>query len=635
MRKFFVFISIIAVLGIACLSSCSKSENGKVEFIPFQETVDGQWGMISMTGEVLFSEEFKTKPTVVKDGRFFVRKKNGGWEMYSSESKPKRVGAVEYAHVSGFNNGVALVSEKGKPVSIIDTDGKTLKVLDKLEGKIVDGVRPFKNGFAVFMTEDSLYGAINKNGDCIVKPQYCSLNDCGDGKFIGINDKYKKDVASQKKDKIKISVIDADGDILFEINGGKYSDIGESYNNGLLAVSVKKDAKEVWGLIDDKGEIVVKPTDKIKGIGTISGDMFSYNNGEGWGLMNVKGETLIRAKYEYLYCDVDGSILALIKKNEGTIEYKYVNEKDEQIGEETYVRATVFSMFDGEHALVKPNDKIFSIINKEGKQLDGLPDIVDVSTYEGEDYVSSDYVDLKKMMQELNISETTLSDFSFKTSPKEAVTILVKAGQALGNKSHPVGTPYWYDYTSNVGLSKKVAGVMVYTNVEFNDNLSRQTYRTKRVIDYTIGDYYWYHDDKIPTGYVWNKTSVRNLSLFITNDGRMKGKLHDVFVTLCAKFKTFGKIVKENNGAACFNLKNGYKALVAMKKDNVVAFWGSGLKDFDQIDITEYENVSEDDDMSKISFGYLNRLFPDNVKDSELDTDSVAVVDSAAVDLAY
>ena len=134
---------------------------------------------------------------------------------------------------------------------------------------------------------------------------------------------------------------------------------------------------------------------------------------------------------------------------------------------------------------------------------------------------------------------------------------------------------------------------------------------------------------------MWNKTNVRNLSLVIGNDGRMKGKLRDVFATLCAKFKTFGKIVKENNGAACFNLKNGYKALVAMKKDNVVAFWGSGLKDFDQIDITEYENVSEDDDMSKISFGYLNRLFPDNVKDSELDTDSVAVVDSAAVDLAY
>ena len=171
MKKSSFFISIFAAFAAMYLSSCSNSENGKVEFIPFQETVDGQWGMISMTGEVLFSEEFKTKPTVVKDGRFFVKKKNGGWEMYSSDPKPKRIGS-EYAHVSGFNNGVALVSEKGKPVSIIDTDGKPLKVLDRLEGKQIDGVRPFKNGYAVFMTEDSLYGAINKKGDCTSQPPF-------------------------------------------------------------------------------------------------------------------------------------------------------------------------------------------------------------------------------------------------------------------------------------------------------------------------------------------------------------------------------------------------------------------------------------------------------------------------------
>ena len=42
--------------------SCSKTENGNVEYIPFQETADGQWGMISLDGKVLFKEEFKNKP---------------------------------------------------------------------------------------------------------------------------------------------------------------------------------------------------------------------------------------------------------------------------------------------------------------------------------------------------------------------------------------------------------------------------------------------------------------------------------------------------------------------------------------------------------------------------------------------
>ena len=91
--------------------SCSKTENGNVEYIPFQETADGQWGMISLDGKVLFKEEFKYKPTVVRDGRFFVRTKSGVWEMYDATEKPKKIGG-DYAHTSGFRNGRALVDPR-------------------------------------------------------------------------------------------------------------------------------------------------------------------------------------------------------------------------------------------------------------------------------------------------------------------------------------------------------------------------------------------------------------------------------------------------------------------------------------------------------------------------------------------
>ena len=80
--------------------SCSKTENGNVEYIPFQETDDGHWGMISMDGKVLFKDEFKNKPTVVRDGRFFARTSEGVWEMYDASEKPKKIGA-DYAHTSG------------------------------------------------------------------------------------------------------------------------------------------------------------------------------------------------------------------------------------------------------------------------------------------------------------------------------------------------------------------------------------------------------------------------------------------------------------------------------------------------------------------------------------------------------
>ena len=172
-----------------------------------------------------------------------------------------------------------------------------------------------------------------------------------------------------------------------------------------MPISVKKDGKETWGIINEKGEEVVKPTTKIKNIGNVKDEKFTYYNGEGWGLMNTKGETLIRAKYEFLYFDGDNMLVAIVKKDADTFESKYVNEKDEQIGEDTYVSATPFTMFDGEHAIVKPNDKIYSIISKEGKQVEGLPDIVEIGTFEGESYIQSDYVDFKALIADCKISE--------------------------------------------------------------------------------------------------------------------------------------------------------------------------------------------------------------------------------------
>ena len=72
-------------------------------------------------------------------------------------------------------------------------------------------------------------------------------------------------------------------------------------------------------------------------------------------------------------------------------------------------------------------------------------------------------------------------------------------------------------------------------------------------------------------------------------------------------------------------LKNRKIAVIYMKKDSVVSTWGN-LKDPNEIDIDEYKDVSEEYDESNISFGYLNGLFPDEVR-------SEAAVDSVAVDV--
>lgn len=619
---------ITLVVSLLTFHSCSKTENGAVEFIPFQESEDGQWGMISLDGQVLFTDEFKTKPTVVRDGRFFVRTKEGIWEMYDASEKPKKIGA-DYAHTSGFRNGVALVAEKGKPVSIIDPDGKTIKILDKIEGKVVDGVRTFSGEYALFMTADSLWGAIDQSGKCVVKPEYYSLNDYADGKFIGVNAKYKDSVKKDKRDKVKISVIEANGKVKFEFSASKYENIRPQFSDGLLAVSIKKDGKEIWGIINDKGEIVVKPSTKIKNIGSIQNETFTYYNGEGWGLMNTKGETLIRAKYEWLYYDQDNILVAVVKDGDSFV-YKYIDEKDQQITDETYVSATPFSMFDGEHALVQPNDKIYSIIEKSGKQVEGLPDMVNVSTSEGETYIESDYIDLHKLLAAFNISPNGVLNVTTSSTPQQVVKLSVEQGMAYGTKENPAGSPYWYDYRSDVNLSKDAEGVHGAINITFTGKLSRQTYKTKRVIDYTFYDYYWYHDEKIPLGYVWNNVKPSVFSLSVDNSGRMRGKLRNLYKILSEKFKKMGKIAKENNSAVVVELNNGERAVVFMQKESVGATWGN-LIPANEIDIDQYKDATEEGSEDSISYGYLNNLFPDRGH-TEVD-DSVAV-DSAYADSA-
>ena len=608
-----------AVVMTALLSGCSNTSNDPVTHVPFKEAKDGKWGMIAMDGKVLFKEEFKQMPTAVRDNRFFVKNKSGFWEMYDASEQPKKIGD-EYKHVSVFNGGHALVSKRNEPVSIIDTDGKTVKVLDKIEGKTVNGVYAFNEGYAVFMTNDSLYGAIDNNGNCVIKPHYCGLKACSDGKFIAIDAKYKKFVDQEQPGKVKVSVVTTSEKTLFEFACDKYENIKHFFVDGKLPVSVKRDGKEIWGIIDDKGQYVLNPSYKFKNIGMVHGDRFTYSNGEAWGLMTLKGESLIRAKYDILYYADDNSLIAGTSKKD-EYEYKFVNENDEQIGNDTYVDAFISSAFGDGHTIVKLNDKQYSIIDKKGESLKNLPDMAEVGLSAGDTYIESDYVDLQALVSAFQITPSGIMGFNYTSSPRNVVRKAAALGMLTGDKEHAANSPYWFDYKDEVILYKDVDGVRGMFSITFNGKLSRQTYRTKRVIDYEFYDYYYYHDEKIPTGYVWNKVSPHVFALSISNDGRMRGKLHQLYKVIVSRFKGMGTVAKQNDGAVVLNLRNGKRAFIYMKKNNVVAVWGN-LKPVSEIDISEYKDISNVDEGIDEAEGN---------DDTDVAEDT-AVADSTAVD---
>lgn len=618
----FIILSVICI----CFSSCSKDESRGVEFVPYQETDDGQWSMISPDGKVLFTEEFKNAPTVAKEGRFMVKNESGLWEIYTAEAKPRKVGK-EYAYASCYNDGKAFVSERNDFIKIIDKDGNELKKIDKIGNKIIDAVSSINEGYAVYQTGD-LYGAIDNDGNEVVKPEYLILYACSDGKFIGINKKYEKEFKKKDgKKKITYDVIDTSGKLLFQINSDKYSNSGTRFIDGLLTVAVEKDGKECWGLISDKNEVVVKPVEKIKGISDIKGDQFIYNNGEGYGVMNLKGENVVRAKYDYLYFDVKNRLVAITEKTKKSFDYecKFIDNEDNQIGDEKFVSVNPFAHFDGKHSFVKVSDRIWSIIDLDGKQVEKLPDIVNINLSFGDTEIINDHVDFAALFSEMKLDQNGVDGLTFKTVPAEAVKTCVANGSKYETDKHPAGDPYWYDTDNNVSYTKSFSKVSANILVGFPGNLSRQTYRTETEYYYGFS-----FNRKVPSGYAFNNFTVQGFLVSFYNRGKMQGKLGLLLKELKAHFKKYGKLEKENSGAAVFTINEKNRVLMYMKEDGVSVIWGD-IKSVDKLDIEEYKDTEEKIKVDESIIQTVNGMGnPINL--APIDTDSIAeVVDSVAV----
>lgn len=619
-KTILLFISCIV---ICLLNSCNKGKECGVQYFPFRESENSLWGMISPSGEVLFNEEFKEMPTIVRDDRFMVRNADGLWEIYTAEEKPKKIGK-EYAYASMYNDGIAVVAEKGKCVSLIDTEGNPIKMLDKIDGKSVNSVECFSEGYAVFKN-DKYCGVIDKKGDKVINAEYLQIYPCSDDKFIALNKKYEKEVKKDTAANLKFDVLSTSGKILFSISNSKYKDFESGFQDGYLAVYVEAKNEKCGGIIDDNGKEVIKPTAKIKKIGEIRKKYFTYNNGDGWGVMNMDGETVIRAKYDLIFFASDEIMVALTSKKDGVYEYKYVNLKDEAIGADTYDEASSFYMLDDSHAIVKISANMYSIVDTKCKQVEGLPDMVNVGFSEGDVTVESDFVDMKALITSLNIRENGIDSLNFSSTPLQAVRYYATTSSCWrGSEEYKSTDPYWYTYVEDLCYWKDYMGVSSEVCVNFSDVISKRNYRTKRVIDYTYGDWYWYHNEKIPTGYSFTNASVKTFKVKFDNDGKLRLKLRDVYNELSSRFKNMGKVEKENNGAVIVTLKNGMRALVAMEKDNVFAIWGN-IKNIEDIDIDEYKDVKEESKLKKDYDFFENKL-------SDITDDDIVAVDTAAVD---
>ncbi len=290
MRKLLCYFVVL----VSIMTSCSSGDDSsKIEYLPFQSEQGGKWGLISTNGEILFKDEFENEPTVARNGRFMVKNKDEKYEIYTAEENPKKIGK-EYVSAGSFIEEIAPVAEASGCVEFIDVDGNVKFKLDKVNGKPVTAVSNFSEGVARFYCNEDI-GCIDKNGNVIIKPLYCAMTSCSDGKIIAIDKKYKGFEKKNQKDKVVVSVLDKTGKQLFSFNLNKYDDFEGFFTGGVMPVKdIDDNNKPQCGIIDAEGKWLLKPTKNISEIQKVQGENFVFSDGSSYGIKNIKGENIIK-----------------------------------------------------------------------------------------------------------------------------------------------------------------------------------------------------------------------------------------------------------------------------------------------------------------------------------------------------
>lgn len=568
---------ILTVLLCLLASACSKKD--KVEYLPFQAEEDGRWGLISTKGEVLIADEFERKPTAVQNGRFMVRDKDGNWELYTAEAKPRQVGKT-YKSIAPFTEEVTPATEPGKPVALIDRDGKVVKELNKLAGKTVASVRRFVEGLAVFETADGLYGAIDTKGNVVVEPKWCALFDASDGKLIATDNKYKAQLEKDDRKGVKFTVLDAKGKKISDLSIDKFEDIGQAFTEGVLPAWVKDGDKTRCGLINEKGEYVLRPTSKAERIGEYHDGNFTYYDGEAWGLMKMDGTVAIRAKYDLLVFASDKLLFAYDGDKSNSEQWKLIDLEGNDVGTETF-EEPAYTFING-YAAVKLGKNDWGFIDTNGKLLD-LPGMnIARIDYNDADYVvESDYIDINALIEALHITKQGIDLLTLNTPAAEAAR--TEKQQDAGDAAPVEPDPKDYTWKDYVSYTKYIKPAEANIMATFPENIGQAVKQPVYL--------YGYHIYDETTGYRFTSTKPAVVSCSFSNVGKLEGKMKDVFQALSKKATSFGRTVKQNKNAIVVRIDDGHYAMSILTDENASLYIAQG--DAQAIDITSYAEESE------------------------------------------
>lgn len=526
-------IKIIMILVPCFLFGCqSQNDEERIDGIPVKLEKNSAWSILTPKGEMIYMEEFVTKPSIITNGIFSVEE-NGGLSLYRVEKKPTLIPNCENLCEAGYCvNDLIPISRPKERISVINTVGETVFVLDPINGVEIVACDPgFVGGKLKITLDNGKQGVLNYDGDIIIEPKYESIILTKKTAICTLNGKN--------------FVLDNEGVELFILdNSYDISNLGWAnaiyeYSSwfGMMAV-VHNDER---GIINEQGKYIKAPS-KYTFLAPVNEEFLAVEESNGkWGIVNNRFEVVVRPKYDtILGTTIDGKFIAGNKDND----YKIIDSEGNVIDEiEGHVAIPVVNGNKKGFALIAAYNNSYLFYNNQLQEI-SKQTFYDVSLKSSSGLITSHYLDVKKLCKQIiqMIKPTGIEDF------------------ILGDKT--------INYILSSDRSEEYADSYNYP-IDIKNNLIDPKYET--IYGFMSDKPLAIHRDEIygggyyvPELYTWNPYS--NICGFMLIVKSEDSDLTDVIAILPEMLVANGySILKQGEASALIDCGNSY---ICVEKDN-------------------------------------------------------------------
>ena len=463
----FLLISLVCLILASCGSNDDKIE---YEYLPVKLAGSESWSIMNVkSGEIVFKDEFKNKPSAIYNDVFWVENDKGTYDYYSVNDTKTPINKESYYMASDFvGSEIVAATKPGKTISLINTKCEEVASLDKS----ITACSNFKDGLAAFKDANEKIGFLNTKGEIVIKAKYDNVRDFTDGVAICSIEDSKKDVTTYY-------AVDKSGKELFSFNNKEYKTCG-TFSNGFLPVVKEeqiiylnkegKKAYELCNIADSLGYQVY--------FCQYNDNRSIFCEGESFGLKDKDNKIILRAKYDYLSYVGDNKYIARQDNKYGLIDYE-----DNHLIDFKYDDITKMN----EDVLLVQSGKTYTLINMKGEDLTNY----NFSSYSLASYhfVKSNYIEPKEYALKIlkSFNDNTCRGYNENMTVADFIS------------EFEYSTSYYTDEYSIVTKGRDDSNEPCL--VGFDGPISSRTYKYES---------FYYYSYKIPDGYAFNKkTKIR------------------------------------------------------------------------------------------------------------------------------